>query len=204
VCHEVQGLLSAKNRYHRPIIDELNEKLADKFFVNFSLFQSLPDAWGIDQVFPVLPLSGLDKAPERRAVMLDITCDSDGIVDQYVDGQGIETTLPVPAWSADSPYLIGFFLVGAYQEILGDMHNLFGDTNSAVVRIEDNGVTNIESVLAGDTVADVLRYVNLDAVAFMRTYEELVNLHIAEGERAQILEELQLGLKGYTYLEDFS
>ncbi|MCL1090514.1 biosynthetic arginine decarboxylase [Shewanella profunda] len=204
VCHEVQGLLSAKNRYHRPIIDELNEKLADKFFVNFSLFQSLPDAWGIDQVFPVLPLSGLDKAPERRAVMLDITCDSDGIVDQYVDGQGIETTLPVPAWSADSPYLIGFFLVGAYQEILGDMHNLFGDTNSAVVRIEENGVTNIESVLAGDTVADVLRYVNLDAVAFMRTYEELVNLHIAEGERAQILEELQLGLKGYTYLEDFS
>lgn len=204
VCHEVQGLLSAKNRYHRPIIDELNEKLADKFFVNFSLFQSLPDAWGIDQVFPVLPLSGLDKAPERRAVMLDITCDSDGIVDQYVDGQGIETTLPVPAWSADSPYLIGFFLVGAYQEILGDMHNLFGDTNSAVVRIEDNGVTNIESVLAGDTVADVLRYVNLDAVAFMRTYEELVNLHIAKDERAQILEELQVGLKGYTYLEDFS
>lgn len=204
VCHEVQGLLSAKNRYHRPIIDELNEKLADKFFVNFSLFQSLPDAWGIDQVFPVLPLSGLDKAPERRAVMLDITCDSDGIVDQYVDGQGIETTLPVPAWSADSPYLIGFFLVGAYQEILGDMHNLFGDTNSAVVRIEENGVTNIESVLEGDTVADVLRYVNLDAVAFMRTYEELVNQHIAEDERAQILEELQLGLKGYTYLEDFS
>ncbi|WP_297895939.1 biosynthetic arginine decarboxylase [Shewanella sp.] len=204
VCHEVQGLLSTKNRYHRPIIDELNEKLADKFFVNFSLFQSLPDAWGIDQVFPVLPLSGLDKAPERRAVMLDITCDSDGIVDQYVDGQGIETTLPVPAWSAESPYLIGFFLVGAYQEILGDMHNLFGDTNSAVVRIEENGVTNIESVLAGDTVADVLRYVNLDAVDFMRTYEELVNQHIAEDERAQILEELQVGLKGYTYLEDFS
>lgn len=204
VCHEVQGLLSTKNRYHRPIIDELSEKLADKFFVNFSLFQSLPDAWGIDQVFPVLPLSGLDKAPERRAVMLDITCDSDGIVDQYVDGQGIETTLPVPAWSAESPYLIGFFLVGAYQEILGDMHNLFGDTNSAVVRIEENGVTNIESVLAGDTVADVLRYVNLDAVAFMRTYEELVNLHIEEDERAQILEELQVGLKGYTYLEDFS
>ncbi|MCE9687478.1 biosynthetic arginine decarboxylase [Shewanella sp. AS16] len=204
VCHEVQGMLSAKNRYHRPIIDELNEKLADKFFVNFSLFQSLPDAWGIDQVFPVLPLSGLDKAPERRAVMLDITCDSDGIVDQYVDGQGIETTLPVPAWSAESPYLIGFFLVGAYQEILGDMHNLFGDTNSAVVRIDDKGLTNIESVLAGDTVADVLRYVNLDAVSFMRTYEELVNLHIEEAERANILEELQLGLKGYTYLEDFS
>jgi arginine decarboxylase len=204
VCHELQGMMSAKNRYHRPIIDELNEKLADKFFVNFSLFQSLPDAWGIDQVFPVLPLSGLDKQPERRAVMLDITCDSDGTVDQYVDGQGIETTLPVPAWSAESPYLIGFFLVGAYQEILGDLHNLFGDTNSAVVRVDENGLPNIETVLAGDTVADVLRYVNLDAVSFMRTYEELVNTHIVEDERASILEELQLGIKGYTYLEDFS
>ncbi|MDF0535465.1 biosynthetic arginine decarboxylase [Shewanella yunxiaonensis] len=204
VCYELQGMMSAKNRYHRPIIDELNEKLADKFFVNFSLFQSLPDAWGIDQVFPVLPLSGLDKQPERRAIMLDITCDSDGTVDQYVDGQGIETTLPVPAWSAESPYLIGFFLVGAYQEILGDLHNLFGDTNSAVVRVDENGLPNIETVLAGDTVADVLRYVNLDAVSFMRTYEELVNTHIDEDERASILEELQLGIKGYTYLEDFS
>ncbi|GIU52702.1 biosynthetic arginine decarboxylase [Shewanella sp. KT0246] len=204
VCYALKSLLSNNNRFHRPIIDELNEKLADKFFVNFSLFQSIPDAWGIDQVFPVLPLSGLDKPPERRAVMLDITCDSDGIVDQYVDGQGIETTLPVPAWTPESPYLIGFFMVGAYQEILGDMHNLFGDTNSAVVRVEENGLPNIESVLAGDTVADVLRYVNLDAVAFMRTYEELVNQHIAEEERTSILEELQLGLKGYTYLEDFS
>ncbi|MCL1039065.1 biosynthetic arginine decarboxylase [Shewanella submarina] len=204
VCHELQGLMNNKNRYHRPIIDELNEKLADKFFVNFSLFQSLPDAWGIDQVFPVLPLSGLDKAPERRAVMLDITCDSDGAIDQYVDGQGIETTLPVPAWHADSPYLLGFFLVGAYQEILGDLHNLFGDTNSAVVRLDDEGKANIESVLAGDTVADVLRYVNLDAISFMRTYEELVNRHIEEGERASILEELEAGLKGYTYLEDIA
>jgi arginine decarboxylase len=203
VCHEVKGLLSNNNRYHRPVIDELNEKLADKLFVNFSLFQSLPDAWGIDQVFPVLPLTGLDKAPERRAVMLDITCDSDGIVDQYVDGQGIETTLPVPAWDAESPYLIGFFMVGAYQEILGDMHNLFGDTNSAVVFVEDNGKARIESTLDGDTVADVLRYVNLDADDFMHTYEELVEQHIVEDERASILEELQLGLKGYTYLEDF-
>ncbi|RLV58882.1 biosynthetic arginine decarboxylase [Parashewanella curva] len=203
VCHEIKGLLDSKYRYHRPIIDELNEKLADKFFVNFSLFQSLPDAWGIDQVFPVLPLSGLDKPAQRRAVMLDITCDSDGIVDQYVDGQGVETTLPVPAWSADSPYLIGFFLVGAYQEILGDMHNLFGDSHSAVVKMDDEGNPVIESVLTGDTVADVLAYVNLDALGFMQTYEDLVNKHIDEHERESILEELQVGLEGYTYLEDF-
>ncbi|MBM7072668.1 biosynthetic arginine decarboxylase [Shewanella sp. 202IG2-18] len=203
ICHDIQGLLNSKNRYHRPIIDELNEKLADKFFVNFSLFQSLPDAWGIDQVFPVLPLSGLDKPAKRRAVMLDITCDSDGIVDQYVDGQGIETTLPVPAWNADSPYLIGFFLVGAYQEILGDIHNLFGDSHSAVVRVDDDGNSFIESVLPGDTVADVLRYVNLDALGFMQTYEDLVNKHISESERESILGELEAGLQGYTYLEDF-
>ena len=203
INYELKQLLDGKNRFHRPIMDELSERLADKFFVNFSLFQSLPDAWGIDQVFPVLPLSGLDKAPERRAVMLDITCDSDGIVDQYVDGQGIETTLPVPAWSEESPYLIGFFMVGAYQEILGDMHNLFGDTNSAVVRLDADGAANIESVLQGDTVADVLRYVNLDAQEFMRTFEELVTQHIVEDERASILEELQVGLDGYTYLEDF-
>ena len=202
VCHELQGLMNSRNRYHRPIIDDLNEKLADKFFVNFSLFQSLPDAWGIDQVFPVLPLSGLDKVPERRAIMLDITCDSDGTIDQYVDGQGIETTLPMPTWHADSPYLIGFFLVGAYQEILGDMHNLFGDTNSAVVRFDEKGEIIIESVQAGDTVADVLRYVNLDAMEFMRTYEILVEKHIAKEEQAQILDELQQGLQGYTYLED--
>ena len=202
VCHELQGLMNSRNRYHRPIIDDLNEKLADKFFVNFSLFQSLPDAWGIDQVFPVLPLSGLDKVPERRAIMLDITCDSDGTIDQYVDGQGIETTLPMPTWHADSPYLIGFFLVGAYQEILGDMHNLFGDTNSAVVRFDQKGEIIIESVQAGDTVADVLRYVNLDAMEFMRTYEILVEKHIAKEEQAQILDELQQGLQGYTYLED--
>lgn len=202
VCHELQGLMNSRNRYHRPIIDDLNEKLADKFFVNFSLFQSLPDAWGIDQVFPVLPLSGLDELPERRAVMLDITCDSDGTIDQFVDGQGIETTIPMPSWQADSPYLIGFFLVGAYQEILGDMHNLFGDTNSAVVRFDDEGSIVIESVQSGDTVADVLRYVNLDAMTFMDTYEDLVNRHIEQSERAGILEELQLGLQGYTYLED--
>ncbi|MGB0894601.1 MAG: biosynthetic arginine decarboxylase [Parashewanella sp.] len=202
ICHEIQGQLTSRNRFHRPIIDELNEKLADKFFVNFSLFQSLPDAWGIDQVFPVLPLSGLDKPAQRRAVMLDITCDSDGIVDQYVDGQGIETTIPVPAWNADSPYLMGFFLVGAYQEILGDIHNLFGDTHSAVVKVDGKEGAVIESVLSGDTVADVLSYVNLDAIGFMQTYEDLVNKHIVENERESILEELQLGLEGYTYLED--
>ncbi|MGF1756118.1 biosynthetic arginine decarboxylase, partial [Vibrio makurazakiensis] len=139
IYFELSRQMSNKNRFHRPILDELSERLADKFFVNFSLFQSLPDAWGIDQVFPVLPLSGLENVEDRRAVMLDITCDSDGVIEQYVEGQGIEKTLPVPAFDKDKPYLMGFFLVGAYQEILGDMHNLFGDTHSAVVNLDDNG-----------------------------------------------------------------
>ncbi|ATC97237.1 biosynthetic arginine decarboxylase [Pseudoalteromonas tunicata] len=202
VSYELSKLMDSKNRFHRPIIDELNEKLADKFFVNFSLFQSLPDAWGIDQVFPVLPLTGLTEMPQRRAVLLDITCDSDGTVDQYVDGQGIETTLPVPEWSADSPYLLGFFLVGAYQEILGDMHNLFGDTHSAVINMDENGKVHIDEINEGDTVEDMLRYVHLDPDSFRAAYAELAQSKLPEHERASILEELDLGLTGYTYLED--
>src|SRR5690606_17438845 len=130
VCLRIRAGLNPDNRAQREVIDELNEKLADKFFVNFSLFQSLPDIWGIDQIFPILPLENLDQPPTRRAVLQDITCDSDGRVDLYVDEQGVETTLPLPPYSADRPYLLCFFMTGAYQEILGDMHNLFGDTNS--------------------------------------------------------------------------
>lgn len=203
VCYELNELMDNKNRFHRPIIDGLTEKLADKFFVNFSLFQSLPDSWGIDQVFPVLPLNNLQNSHQKRAVLLDITCDSDGAIDSYVDGQGIETTLPVPAWTEGEPYLLGFFLVGAYQEILGDMHNLFGDTHSAVVTMNDAGEIEISEINEGDTVEDMLSYVHLDAKSFKQTYAELVNNKIPEAERESIFEELVTGLTGYTYLEDF-
>lgn len=202
ICYELQLLMDDKNRFHRPIIDELDEKLADKFFVNFSLFQSLPDAWGIKQIFPILPLSGLDKVSNRRAVMLDITCDSCGAIDQYVEGQGVETTLLVPTWSPEEQYLLGFFLVGAYQEILGDMHNLFGDTHSAVVVMDDNGEIQIEALDEGDTVVDVLNYVHIDSNVIRSSYAELVNQHVLPDERAAILNELEQGLDGYTYLED--
>ncbi|MEZ9526623.1 biosynthetic arginine decarboxylase [Enterovibrio norvegicus] len=201
ICYELSCKMSHKNRAHRPVLDELNSRLADKFFVNFSLFQSLPDAWGIEQVFPILPLSKLDKAPESRAVLLDITCDSDGAVQQYVEGQGIESTLAVPTWCDASPYRIGFFLVGAYQEILGDMHNLFGDTDSAVVRSNKDGGYEIASIHHGDTVGDVLRYVHLEADEFLSQYEEMVKA-LPEQEQESILFELSEGLKGYTYLED--
>ncbi len=201
ICYELSKRLSHKNRSHRPIIDELSEKLADKFYVNFSLFQSLPDAWGIDQVFPVLPLSGLNRPPEKRAVMLDITCDSDGTIDQYVDGQGIETTLPVPEWHPDKPYMIGIFLVGAYQEILGDMHNLFGDTDTVSVKVNDVGLIELSDYQAGDSVEDVLRYVNMKPESFLHTYQKLVEEYLPEAEQESVLGELEAGLKGYTYLE---
>ncbi|MCL4130018.1 UNVERIFIED_CONTAM: hypothetical protein GTU68_065756, partial [Idotea baltica] len=203
INYELSVKMSTKNRYHRPILDELSERLADKFFVNFSLFQSLPDAWGIDQVFPVLPLSGLDNADEHRAVVLDITCDSDGIIDQYVDGQGIETTLPVPAWNPDEPYLMGFFLVGAYQEILGDMHNLFGDTHSVVVNVDENGEANIDYINEGDTVEDMMRYVHIDVDLIRQNYKDMVTAKVVKEEQQSVLEELEQGLMGYTYLEDF-
>ena len=202
LCYELEKKLSAKNRAHRPLLDELHERLADKFFVNFSLFQSLPDAWGIDQIFPILPLSNLDKEPERRAVILDITCDSDGAIEQYVEGQGIEGTLAVPAWSDESPYRMGFFLVGAYQEILGDLHNLFGDTDTAIVRTQPEGGYEIERVDHGDSVKDVLRSVRLDSASFLAQYEQMVKQHLPEHEQSAILSELEEGLNGYTYLED--
>jgi arginine decarboxylase len=204
ISYEIQQRLSRENRSHLELLNELRERLADKFFVNFSLFQSLPDNWGIDQVFPILPLSGLDKAPERRAVMLDITCDSDGSIDQYVDGFGIETTLPVPAWSKEKPYLMGFFLVGAYQEILGDIHNLFGDTDTASVLIDTQGQMRIKDITPGDTVEDVLDYVNLNSDEFVRSYRELVRQHIPKDQQRTILSELEAGLRGYTYLEDYT
>ncbi|RJG47719.1 arginine decarboxylase [Motilimonas pumila] len=203
IYHELSLKMSNKNRFHRPILDELNSRLADKFFVNFSLFQSLPDAWGIEQVFPVLPLSGLEKMEDRRAVMLDITCDSDGVIDQYVEGQGIETTLPVPAWNANEPYLMGFFLVGAYQEILGAMHNLFGDTHSAVVNVNDAGDIDIVATNQGDSVADMMRYVHLDVDVIRSNYRQLVEQQVSHDEQSQVLAELEQGLDGYTYLEDF-
>jgi len=136
-------------------------------------------------------------------VMLDITCDSDGAIEQYVEGQGIESTLPVPSWSSDKPYLMGFFLVGAYQEILGDMHNLFGDTHSVAVNIKDNGDAEIAFINEGDTVEDVMRYVHIDVDKIRTNYRQLVSERVAEPEQQTVLAELELGLSGYTYLEDF-
>ncbi|MBE0403864.1 biosynthetic arginine decarboxylase [Halomonas citrativorans] len=201
-CARLRSQLDTRNRAHREIMDELAEKLADKLFVNFSLFQSVPDVWGIEQIFPVLPLSGLNQTPTRRAVIQDITCDSDGRIDSYVDGQGVESTLPLPEWPSEDERWLGFFLVGAYQEILGDLHNLFGDTDSVDAALNEHGEWVLSNPLAGDTVADVLAYVNFDAKVLMQKLtEQIVNSGFSEQEQESFAASLHEGLEGYTYLE---
>ena len=202
-CRMLRAELDTANRAHREIIDELNEKLAEKLFVNFSLFQSLPDVWGIDQIFPVMPINGLNRSLNRRAVIQDITCDSDGRIDQYVDGQGIETTLPLPEHDPESPLLMGFFMTGAYQEILGDMHNLFGDTHSVDVKLDQQGQYQVGKAITGDTVAKVLRYVNFEPANLLEAYRQKFRHSGLAAELQQtLLAELSSGLEGYTYLEE--
>ena len=202
-CFKVREILANNPGVHNEILDELNELLADKLFCNFSLFQSLPDAWAIDQIFPVLPLSFLDRKPERRSILQDITCDSDGKIDKYVDGEGIEPTLPMPRYDNGSPKLIGIFMVGAYQEILGDMHNLFGDTHSVHVELNTDGSYAFVNPLDGDTVSDMLRYVDFDPKDILTAYRnKLAESALPKETQKQYLEELTLGLGGYSYLEE--
>ncbi|MCK5092113.1 MAG: biosynthetic arginine decarboxylase, partial [Gammaproteobacteria bacterium] len=202
-CRRVRPLLQPGNRAHREVLDELNETLADKYFCNFSLFQSMPDVWAIQQIFPIVPLHRLNEEPTRRAIVQDITCDSDGRIDQYVDMEGVETTLPVHALETDAPYLLGVFMVGAYQEILGDMHNLFGDTDSVNVELLPDGSFQLSQVEQGDTVDDVLEYVHISADDLLQTYQQKVaDSGLSENIQSTYLEELEAGLRGYTYLED--
>ncbi|PZQ38102.1 MAG: arginine decarboxylase, partial [Ectopseudomonas oleovorans] len=161
ICRRLHNQLKARQRSHRAVLDELNDKLADKYICNFSVFQSLPDTWAIGQILPILPLSRLDEEPLRRAVLQDLTCDSDGKIRQYVDEQSIETSLPVHEIREGEDYVLGIFLVGAYQEILGDMHNLFGDTDSVNIYQGADGSVVHAGIETHDTIEDMLRYVHL-------------------------------------------
>jgi len=195
----LRNRLNPGNRVHRDILDELNEKLAHKLFVNFSLFQSLPDIWGIDQIFPILPISGLDQPLTARGIVQDITCDSDGRIDHYVDSGGIEVTLPMP--DTEQLPLLAFFMTGAYQEILGDMHNLFGDTDAVDVAIDAEGNWQVSHSLAGNTVASVLRYVNFDPERLENALtQQLETANLSSSEREFFTDSVKAGLSGYTYL----
>ena len=150
-----------------------------------------------------MPLHKLDQPPSRRAILQDITCDSDGRIDHYVDAEGIESTLPVHGFHNDEEYLLGIFMVGAYQEILGDMHNLFGDTDSVNVELTTDGGHRLSDPLRGDTVDSVLRYVRFNPADLLMAYRRKINAaNISDSQRQYFLKELEAGLTGYTYLED--
>ncbi len=201
VCQQIKTQLNPTNQSEATILQELDEKLADKVFCNFSLFQSLPDVWGIDQIFPIMPIHRLNEAPTRRAVLQDLTCDSDGRIDQYIDGQNIEHTLPIHTIDSQQPYLIGFFMLGAYQEILGDMHNLFGDTHSINIELDDNGY-HFYDLHKGENVADLLDYVHISTEELKIAYrEKLVKSTLSKKEQHDYEQELLAGLTSYTYLE---
>lgn len=202
-CAKLQLLLKPTIRAHRDILDEVNGKLAHKFVCNFSLFQSLPDSWAINQVFPIIPLSGLDKKPSLHGVIHDITCDSDGRIDTYVNNFGLESTLPLVPYDPNKPYLFGIFLVGAYQEILGDLHNLFGDTHSVHVEMEEDGGFKLTHLRDGDTVESSLRHVNFNGDDLLVSYRhQLENSSLSPAECEEYLNDLIRGLKGYTYFEE--
>ena len=203
ICYELKKMLDPLNKSHRILIDELEERMADKLYVNFSLFQSLPDAWGIDQLFPVMPLEFLNEPMTRRAVLLDITCDSDGAIDHYMDGDDVATTMPFPEYDSDNPPYIGFFMVGAYQEILGNMHNLFGDTEAVDVYVYEDGKVRLRLSDEGDTVADMLQYVQLDPSKLLNEFtREVRDSGLEEHLQRQLIDDFKTGLYGYTYLEE--
>jgi len=203
-CWKIRNLLEVHSHSERHILDALNKRLADKYFCNFSLFQSVPDAWAIQQIFPVVPLHRHNECPQRRGVVFDITCDSDGRMDHYVDSEGIEPSLPLHALRNKEQYLLGIFMVGAYQEILGDMHNLFGDTDSVNVVTDDQGNVTLDCPARGNTVDDVLRYVDFNSEKLLELFNGKLGASTLDtNTRAQYQETLVAGFKGYTYLEDF-
>jgi arginine decarboxylase len=184
----------------------LDDVMADTYFCNFSLFQSCPDSWAIKQLFPVMPIHRLDTRPTQHAVLGDITCDSDGKIDQFIDRRDVKRTLPLHTVNGD-PYYLGVFLVGAYQEILGDLHNLFGDTHAVHVSLDDRGSVVLDAVIKGDTVKEVLDYVEFDAETLVRKLRHDVELAVRQGkisyeESGRLLQFYEDGLQGYTYLEE--
>jgi arginine decarboxylase len=184
----------------------LDETLADTYFCNFSLFQSIPDAWAIKQLFPVMPIHGLNRPPSSHAVLGDITCDSDGKLDQFIDRRDVKRTLPLHGFNGE-PYYLGVFLVGAYQEILGDLHNLLGDTHAVHVSLDESGSVVLDALIKGDTVRQVLDYVEFDGNSLLGKLRADAEVAVRDGritfeESRHLLEFYEEGLQGYTYLEE--
>jgi arginine decarboxylase len=193
--------LDPEHRRHRELHDRIRYQLSDKYFINLSIFQSLPDIWAINQVFPIVPLTRLDEPVTERAVLEDLTCDSDGRIDQYVDRGLLEPTLPVHAIAPGEDYLLGIFMTGAYQETLGDIHNLFGDTDSVDVWLDDQG-PRLNNARSGDSADMLLQLVGYDPRALMTAFRARVAAAGLEREEAEKLQRLlSEGLSAYTYLD---
>ncbi len=205
ICRKIYRM-AADLDYFPEELEGLDAMLSDTYFCNFSLFQSMPDSWAIKQLFPIMPIHRLDERPTHDAVLGDITCDSDGKVDQFIDRRDVKRTLKLHAFNGGEYYL-GAFLLGAYQEILGDLHNLFGDTNAVHVRLSETGEVILDSVIKGDTVREVLNYVQFSSDALVSRLRRDVESALREGrigyeESGRLLRFYEEGLHGYTYLED--
>ncbi len=202
IARGVRQRLRNDTRAHRQVLDDLNDKLVDKYFVNFSVFQSMPDVWAIDQVFPIVPITRLDEPATRQGVIVDLTCDSDGRIDHYVDSEGVDSSLPLHEVRPGEPYRLGFFLVGAYQETLGDIHNLFGDTDSVDVLLSEEGF-RLRNPRRGDTAERLLGMVGYDVSDLRRMLSrKLDRAGLAPAQRSLLHGQLEAGLTAYTYLAE--
>ena len=205
ICLKLQRLVREMDDVPEDL-QGLDEALSDTYFCNFSLFQSIPDSWAIKQLFPIMPIHRLGERPAQFAVLGDITCDSDGKIDQFIDRRDVKRTLPLHTFN-QQPYYLGVFLVGAYQEILGDMHNLFGDTHAVHVSLDEREGVVLDAVVKGDTVREVLDYVEFDAEQLLWKLRTDVEAAVRDGrlsfeESGRMLRFYEDGLHGYTYLED--
>ncbi|MBL7481565.1 biosynthetic arginine decarboxylase [Legionella bononiensis] len=202
ICMELKDRLDEENPSEHSLLMMINECMAAKIFCNISFFQSIPDAWAIGQIFPVAPISQLNEAPSMHSILQDLTCDSDGTIKQYPGQSCVTTTLLLPPYNSNNPYCIGFFLVGAYQEILGNLHNLFGDTNSLDVKLSDDGQFELEDLVNGDTVTNVLNFAHFDTKKLIQSYEkQLIQTELPKEQTLSYLNELRSIFSQLTYLD---
>jgi arginine decarboxylase len=205
ICHKISELMKQLD-YVPEELEILDVLLSETYFCNFSLFQSMPDSWAVKQLFPIMPIHRLEEKPLQRAVVCDVTCDSDGRIDRFIDRRDVKRTLPLHPFNGE-PYYLGAFLVGAYQEILGDLHNLFGDTNAVHIATDPNGRVVIQTVISGDSVREVLAYVEFDTNSMMHQMRSDVDEAVREErltdmQAARLVRFFEDGLNGYTYLEE--
>jgi arginine decarboxylase len=198
----IQQILGEDRASHPEVTAHIDATLVDRYFSNFSVFQSLPDNWAIDQIFPIMPIHRLDERPTRRGTIQDITCDSDGVIDRFAGGRKGKPSLELHACADGDAYILGFFLTGAYQEILGDLHNLFGDTNAVHVRLSPDGY-EVTDLVHGDTVTEVLNYVQFQGSDLLATWRRKVTAarDLTRAEANSFIADFVAGLEGYTYLE---